>query len=427
MESSNINNRQLRPPTSASSTTRTAQKSTIKVIICLAICLICLQDIISTCQAVVEGGNDDHKNVTKSACKSGECVATSSCQILRSAMSLQSISKEVIDIVKQQRCGNRESRSVCCSDLALELVSNNILANVTDPNSTRALVQLMTTPCGISDSSNRILNGETAFLFEFPWMALLEFNTSVGRSFMCAGSLISDRYVLTAAHCFVATNAQLVSVRLGEHDTSKEIDCEGYGGEFDRECAPPVQNHKIDDVIIHNDFRLGIFANDIALIRLQTKVAYEDTVIPICLPISKDLIRNLDSATVAGWGLTVTGNTSNVLQKAQLPVLANDYCGKLFARNFTSAHICAGGRQGVDTCKGDAGGPLFARTGSYFPKFVQYGILSGGGMACGGNSTIPSIYTNVVDYVPWIIKNIRIYFKSTRSAEFGNPIAVLIA
>ncbi|XP_055912024.1 phenoloxidase-activating factor 3-like [Eupeodes corollae] len=417
MESTNIVNRtlshrrqrrqQLRPLTpNMTPASASASRCSIKILYLMTICLICLQQIIFvTCES-----NPQKQNVTvTTSCKSGECVATSSCQILRSAMSLQSISKEVIDIVKQQRCGNRESRNVCCTDLALELVNNNILANVTDPNSTGALVQLMTTPCGISDSSDRILNGETAFLFEFPWMALLEYNTTAGRNFLCAGSLISDRYILTAAHCFASPNAQLISVRLGEHDTSKEIDCEGYGGQFDRECAPPVQNHRIDDVIIHNDFRFGIFANDIALIRLQTKVAYEDTVIPICLPISKDLIRNLDSATVAGWGLTLNGNTSNVLQKAHLPVLANEYCGKLFARNFTSSHICAGGRRGVDTCKGDTGGPLFARTGSYFPKFVQYGIMSGGGSAvCGGNSTIPSIYTNVIDYVPWIIKNIRL-------------------
>lgn len=51
--------------------------------------------------------------------------------------------------------------------------------------------------CG-TQGDDRISKGQVAKPFEFPWMALLRDKTG---GFVCGGTLISSRYVLTAAHC----------------------------------------------------------------------------------------------------------------------------------------------------------------------------------------------------------------------------------
>ena len=51
--------------------------------------------------------------------------------------------------------------------------------------------------CGERNDATRIVGGQAAGINEFPWMARL----SYFNRFYCGGTLINDRYVLTAAHC----------------------------------------------------------------------------------------------------------------------------------------------------------------------------------------------------------------------------------
>ncbi|XP_055543530.1 CLIP domain-containing serine protease B4-like [Wyeomyia smithii] len=65
---------------------------------------------------------------------------------------------------------------------------------------------------------------------------------------------------------------------------------------------------------------------------------------------------------------------------------------------FHDTQLCAGGKNGEDTCTGDSGGPLMKRIKS---TYYMFGIVSFGPKNC-GNKDFPGIYTNVVKYLDWI-------------------------
>lgn len=92
----------------------------------------------------------------------------------------------------------------------------------------------------------------------------------------------------------------LSSVRIGEWNIESEIDCSPDDPAF---CAPPTKDIKIAEVIVHPDFQIGSKDkhNDIALLRLDTKVEFNDFVKPLCLPLDPLL-----------WMKNYTGHTFEV-------------------------------------------------------------------------------------------------------------------
>lgn len=76
---------------------------------------------------------------------------------------------------------------------------------------------LLVTGCGIANKQKRIVGGQETEVNQYPWMALLTYSNR----FYCGASLISDRYVMTAAHCVSGFNKDRIGVTLLEHDRSK--------------------------------------------------------------------------------------------------------------------------------------------------------------------------------------------------------------
>ncbi|XP_050293697.1 CLIP domain-containing serine protease HP8-like [Anthonomus grandis grandis] len=252
---------------------------------------------------------------------------------------------------------------------------------------------------------NRITSGKKTYLEEFPWMALIAYNTpDVGIEFRCGGTLISEYYVLTAAHCIL--NSTILGVRLGEYNlTSTQHDCVGTY------CAPPVQDFYIQESVIHPEYNAKTFDNDIGLLRLSNKANFSySNVQPVCLPLS-DVNDDLTGkfAVVSGWGVTEHGHKSSVLLKASVPVLPLTMCKRVYSRfaNITSKQICAGGYKGQDSCAGDSGGPLiYTGLVDGEPRYIQYGVVSYGPRECGTDGQ-PGIYTRVSSYLGWILDNVR--------------------
>ncbi|XP_052893261.1 serine protease easter-like [Anopheles moucheti] len=272
---------------------------------------------------------------------------------------------------------------------------------------------LPTTDCG-TITINRIAHGNATRVFEYPWMVLLRYLSNGQLLDGCGGSLINNRYVLTAAHCIkTPSRLQLSKVRLGEHDKRKEEDCHVYS-DGETECAEPAIEVDIASMIVHKNYNRPIkFRHDIGLIRMAQDVKYSDSIKPICLPVNDAVRRKvLTRYIITGWGTTEEQSLSDVLLQAIVNNVPIPECQQKMTDNFLHVtladewQLCAAGEGLVDSCQGDSGGPLGFSVDVSGAKFVQYGIVSAGVKSCGKES-VPGIYTRVASYMDWIVANMK--------------------
>ncbi|XP_030559163.1 serine protease 7 [Drosophila novamexicana] len=261
--------------------------------------------------------------------------------------------------------------------------------------------------CGPNSFVDRVYNGNDTALDDFVWMALLEYRSRDGQTLLnCGGSLINNRYILTAAHCVTGAIetevGQLNRVRLGEYDLSKEVDCvKGV-------CNKPVLEVGVEEVIVHPQYdgNSRDRHHDIALIRLNTPVELNEYIQPVCLPLAnaRAAINNQELLVVSGWGRTLLTRQSNIKQRLDVPVADPNYCAEKFATrriNVISSQLCAGGDFSRDSCDGDSGGPLMR----YREAWYLEGVVSFGNRC--GLEGWPGVYTRVSEYIDWIEGAIR--------------------
>ncbi|XP_039494216.1 venom serine protease [Drosophila santomea] len=247
-------------------------------------------------------------------------------------------------------------------------------------------------PCDCGWSlPNRIANGVEAGKHEFPSMVGLR-DLASNLPIFCGGSIVSDRYILTAAHC---TARQPVASRLlalvGEHDLST-------GSE-----SIYAAQYRIQNIINHPGYMETESGNinDIALLQTATPIEWSRGVAPICLPIrqaeSSFSYQNVD---IMGWGtLGFAASKSNTLQKATLLTMDNAVCRSRFNSSIAPSHLCtydAGGR-GQDSCQYDSGGPVILRQRE---RMFQLGVISFG-RACGQPFGI-GVNTRVTSHLNWL-------------------------
>ncbi|XP_063832514.1 uncharacterized protein LOC135081672 isoform X2 [Ostrinia nubilalis] len=259
--------------------------------------------------------------------------------------------------------------------------------------------------CGSSNATfSRVVGGIPAKLGDFPWMALLGYKRGVNTRWLCGGSLISSKHVLTAAHCIHGHEIDLYLVRLGELDIEREDD-----------GATPVDvllKYKIK----HEDYNPQAFTNDIGILVMDRDVGFTDLIKPICIPKDSELrARSFENYTpiIAGWGDTeFRGPAASHLQVLQLPVVSNDFCAQAYV-NYKNQRIdervlCAGYKKGgKDACQGDSGGPLMQpiwNNQDYTTHFYQIGVVSFGRKCA--EAGFPGVYTRVTHFVPWLEQKI---------------------
>ncbi|KAM0730709.1 Proclotting enzyme [Formica fusca] len=243
--------------------------------------------------------------------------------------------------------------------------------------------------CGTTTKTNnkiRIAGGQPADPKEWPWMAAL---LRQGAIQFCGGVLITDRHVLTAAHCVYRYKPRDITVRLGEYDFTKSEETRAL-------------DFIVSEIRIHRDFKLNTYENDIAIIKINRPTAFNSYIWPICLPPVQQSFEN-KNAIVTGWGTQYYGGpASTVLMEVAVPVWPQERCVRSFTQRIPNTTLCAGAYEGGrDACQGDSGGPLLHQLGN--GRWVNIGIVSWG-IRC-GEPGFPGIYTRVSSYLDWIFAN----------------------
>uniref|UniRef100_A0A182JZN4 Peptidase S1 domain-containing protein n=1 Tax=Anopheles christyi TaxID=43041 RepID=A0A182JZN4_9DIPT len=228
-------------------------------------------------------------------------------------------------------------------------------------------------------------------------MALIGFGEAPDIRYLCGGSLVSDRFILTAGHCLSSTNfGPATFVRLGELSLDSATD----------EAFP--EDYDIAERIPHPEYKQTSHYNDIALLKLNRKVIFSPYIRPVCLPVQAAIPQKRAIAT--GWGAIGFGlEQSSSLLKVTLDMFGFDECKDLFEAtrklrtglNVTT-QMCAGSRNSTkDTCQGDSGGPLQVyNDANVYCTYTVIGVTSFG-QNC-GLAGVPAVYTTVFPYLSWI-------------------------
>jgi trypsin len=251
---------------------------------------------------------------------------------------------------------------------------------------------LLAFPAGASArGADAIVGGQLATR-DYPWQAYLEVTFQGAGTYICGGSLIAARYVLTAGHCVTGPKGggpSEVNVALGV----AHVDGLRYLTDPDNVVPADHRYLHIDGSAVTRNPSYTEFGthltpdNDAAVIRLPRPAPEEQL----------RLARSADSALWApgldslatGWGVTESGFTSDDLMEVSLPVASDATCDDLFETDYRPATmLCAGDTSGRDTCQGDSGGPLMT---SDHDRYVLIGLTSFGN-ACGESA---AVYTRV--------------------------------
>nr|XP_023014443.1 serine protease 33-like [Leptinotarsa decemlineata] len=239
----------------------------------------------------------------------------------------------------------------------------------------------------------RVVGGGNAGLGAWPWQAALYKEGE----FQCGGTLLSDRWLVSAGHCFYHSQEEYWVARLGALRRGTSLP------------SPYEQLRPVIKILVHPGYVDSGFINDISLLQLESPVVFSDYVRPVCLPPPQQGPEDGQLCTIVGWGqLFEVGRIfPDTLQEVQVPIISTAECRKrtlfLSLYRITDDMFCAGyERGGRDACLGDSGGPLMCPESN--GRWTLQGITSNGYGCARANR--PGVYTKVANYVEWITLNI---------------------
>ncbi|KAH8236844.1 hypothetical protein KR026_012584 [Drosophila bipectinata] len=224
-----------------------------------------------------------------------------------------------------------------------------------------------------STFQSRVINGENASLGEAPYQISLQ---GMYGEHICGGCIVDEYHVLTAAHCVYGYNPSYLRVATGTVEYQK-----------------PDALYTVEEHWIHCNYNSPSYYNDIALIRLNEPIVFNEYTQPAKLP--TEPLANGTTLLLTGWGSTeLWGDSPDVLQKAYLTHVDYPTCQAIMSNDPLNGpcHVCTLTSGGQGACHGDSGGPLVSNG-------ILYGLVNWGYPCALG---YPDSHASVYFYLDWI-------------------------
>ncbi len=249
----------------------------------------------------------------------------------------------------------------------------------------------------------KITGGTDADISEFPWQVYYK-----SGDYLCGGSIISENWIITAAHCTknqMGRNIPVNNMLIKAGVTNPYDETEG-------------KIYDIKNVIIHENFNTTSLDNDIALLELHEPIDFENAEAIEIVTVDDADEGATDPgmmAWITGWGLINVRPEilPQILQKIQLPIVSNETAAQVWGE-LPETNIAAGFLNGnKDACNGDSGGPLIV---NFEGKRKLAGLVSYGSEKC----NTYGVYTRVSSYESWIREKTGIEEKNKLAIPEGD-------
>ncbi|KAJ6645590.1 Serine protease snake [Pseudolycoriella hygida] len=243
-------------------------------------------------------------------------------------------------------------------------------------------------------SQYRMIRGDLTQRNDFPSMAALYYPSEGHEDsepnesnveIRCGGTIISEYYILTAAHCVYGITP--VIARLGTNilNHQKKTDL------------------RVEVSTVHPDFEYDKRQHDIGLVKVREEISFSGNILPACLRSDLNDVPENKDLVVAGWGLDGVNDEPNFLRKVSMITVALQSCKSYFQKSEQVFHQIGNGQYcakdpngGRDFCDGDSGGPLQL----YESELATVVGVVSWSVNCTG--TAPGVYARVAYYLDFI-------------------------
>ncbi|XP_070505116.1 uncharacterized protein [Chironomus tepperi] len=245
-----------------------------------------------------------------------------------------------------------------------------------------------------------IMRGTAVPRGKYPWnVALYSIdNVSNKKEYICGGSIVSNKTIVTAAHCFRGKssshlyNAGNIIVLVGAHNLSETI-------EIGRLTVA------VRKIIIHPDWNINIksFDADIALVELDEYLNFSNYIQPICLMNPGSDMESIKKGIVAGYGKSEFKDVEDVARIINMPIINYTECVKSSDHEslLSNRMFCAGYANGTGVCIGDSGSGLHVvYKNTYYLRGIVSASLHGEINGCDVNAY--AVFTDVMKHKDFV-------------------------